>query len=291
STLWSGAPGVDAPHRTPRREAEAALTRSRALFESGAVPEAQAEIEHLGASWSQAYLPVGGLAVRLEGVSGDGGADADGTEGAERLLDLDRAEHLVRAADGEHVSFVSAADEVLVHALPCPAGTRAVLELNSPLREEHREAGDDGLTVLLRAPSDVPGNQFRRSEQIGWDPEGASRAAVVVRTRREGERLLVVCAIVTTWQGLGRAPDRAVQDVIDEATAQAEAALARGEAELRRRHRDRPRPGSRDVALRLAGSAQAELLATCFAYGRYLLASASRPGLPPATLQGLWNAQ
>src|SRR5699024_12010330 len=50
---------VDAPHRTPRREAEAALTRSRALFESGAVPEAQAEIEHLGASWSQSYLPVG----------------------------------------------------------------------------------------------------------------------------------------------------------------------------------------------------------------------------------------
>src|SRR5699024_9958484 len=38
-------------------------------------------------------------------------------------------------------------------------------------------------------------------------------------------------------------------------------------------------------------SAEAELLATSFAYGRYLLASASRPGLPPATLQGLWNAQ
>src|SRR5699024_7261355 len=58
---------------------------------------------------------------------------------------------------------------------------------------------------------------------------------------------------------------------------------------LRCRHRGRPLPGAHEVALQLGGSAEAELLATCFAYGRYLLASASRPGLPPATLQGLWH--
>src|SRR5699024_5297461 len=290
STLWSGAPGVDAPHRTPRREAEAALTRSRALFESGAVPEAQSEIERLGASWSQAYLPVGDLSVRLQPAAG---ADATGAvpPPAERILDLHRAEHRVLAADGEHLTFASVADDVLVHAMPCSAGARPVLELDSPLQEEQREGGDGSLTVVLRAPSDVPGNQFRRSERIGWDPEGASRAAVVVRTRREGERLLVVCAIATTWQGLGRVPDRAVHEALEEATAQAEAALARGEQELRRRHRGRTLPGAHEVALQLSGYAEAELLATSFAYGRYLLASASRPGLPPATLQGLWNAQ
>src|SRR5699024_6997080 len=106
STLWSGAPGADAPHRTPRREAEAALTRSRALFESGAVPEAQSEIELLGASWSQAYLPVGDLSVRLEPAAG---ADAAGAAApaapaapaAERILDLHGAEHRVLAEDGE----------------------------------------------------------------------------------------------------------------------------------------------------------------------------------------------
>src|SRR5690625_3395442 len=97
--------------------------------------------------------------------------------------------------------------------------------------------------------------------------------------------------MATTWQGLGRAPDGAVNEALEEASAQAEAALARGEEELRCRHRGRPLPGAHEVALHLGGSAEAELLATCFAYGRYLLASASRPGLPPATLQGLWNAQ
>ena len=290
STLWSGAPGVDAPHRTPRREAEAALTGSRALFESGAVPEAQSEIERLGASWSQAYLPVGDLSVRLEPAAG---ADAAGAAApaAERILDLRRAEHRVLAADGEHLTVVSVADDVLVHAMPCPEAARPVLELDSPLHEERRESGGGSLTVVLRAPSDVPAGQFRREEEIAWEREGASRAAVVVRTRHEGDRLLVVCAIATTWQGLGRAPDRAVHEALEEATAQAELALARGEAELRRRHRDRTLPGAHEVALRLDGSAEAELLATSFAYGRYLLASASRPGLPPATLQGLWNAQ
>src|SRR5699024_9256517 len=189
---------------------------------------------------SQAYLPVGDLSVRLEPAAG---ADAAGAAApaAERILDLRRAEHRVLAEDGEHLTVVSAADDVLVHAMPCPEAARPVLELDSP--------------------------------------------------RHEGDRLLVVCAIATTWQGLGRTPDRAVHEALEEATAQAELALARGEAELRRRHRDRNLPGAHEVALRLDGSAEAELLATSFAYGRYLLASASRPGLPPATLQGLWNAQ
>src|SRR5699024_6499964 len=185
---------------------------------------AQSEIELLGASWSQAYLPVGPRGVRLEPAAGAAaaGAAAPAAPAAERILDLHGAEHRVLAEDGEHLTFASVADDVLVHAMPCPAGARPVLELDSPLHEEQRDSGDGSLTVVLRAPSNVPGNQFRHSEQIGWDPEGANRAAVVVRTRRDGERLLVVCAIATTWQGLGRAPDRAVNEALEEASAQAE---------------------------------------------------------------------
>src|SRR5690606_4964907 len=35
STLWSGGPGTDREHRTPRAEASDALTRCRTLFENG----------------------------------------------------------------------------------------------------------------------------------------------------------------------------------------------------------------------------------------------------------------
>ena len=280
STLWSGGPEMDAPHRTPRREAAAAMTRSRALFEAGDVAGAQNEIATLGASWSQAYLPVGELTLHLEGAP---------STPARQVLDLQHAEHRVRGAAGDHLTFVSRADEVLVHAAPCPAGSRAALELTSPLVEEQRDTTADGLTAVLRAPSDIPAGQFRATEQVAWDPAGASRAVVVVRTREQAGRVLMTCAIATTWQGLGQAPDRAVTDALAEATAQAETALARGEEELLRRHRDHPQPGAHAVALELTGSEEAELLATTFAYGRHLLASASRPGLPPATLQGLWN--
>ena len=284
STLWSGGPQTDVPHRTGRREAGAALARSRTLFENGDVPAAQREIERLGASWSQAYLPVGDLFVRLEGLPGAGMP-------AERILDLEHAEHRVPAESGEHLSFVSRADEVLVHTAPCPDGAVPSLEFSSPLVEERRDAHEGGLTVLLRAPSDIPAGQFRREEEIAWESTGASRAAVVVRWQAQHGRLLLVCAVVTTWQGLGQAPDRDVQEVLDEASAQAETALARGAEELRRRHRAAPLPGAGEVALTLSGSPEAELLATSFAYGRHLLASASRPGLPPANLQGLWNAR
>ncbi|GAA4518686.1 glycoside hydrolase N-terminal domain-containing protein [Brachybacterium paraconglomeratum] len=284
STLWSGGPQTDAPHRTSRREAGAALTRSRTLFENGDIPAAQQEIERLGASWSQAYLPVGDLSVRLEGLPETGRA-------AERILDLEHAEHRVLADPGEQLSFVSRADEVLVHTAPCPDGLIPSLEFSSPLLEERREALEGSLTVLLRAPSDIPAGQFRREQEIAWESDGASRAAVVARWQVRHGRLLLVCAVVTTWQGLGKAPDREVQEVLDEASAQAEAALARGEEELHRRHRDTPQPGAGEVALELRGSSEAKLLATSFAYGRHLLASASRPGLPPANLQGLWNAR
>lgn len=282
STLWSGGPGADAPHRTPRLEAASALARSRALFEEGAFVEAQAEIERLGTAWSQAFLPVGDLTVHRHGAA---------EESAERVLDLALDEHRVRAADGEHLTFVSRADEVLVHATPCTDGLRPELEFDSPLHEESRSSSPGALTVVLRAPSDVPAGQFRAEEEIAWDPQAASRAVVVVRGRLESGRLLVVCAIATTWQGLGQAPDRPVAEALEQATAQAETALARGEAALQRRHRDSPRPGGDEVHLALRGSADAELLATSFAFGRYLLGSASRPGLPPANLQGLWNAR
>ncbi|WP_422115831.1 glycosyl hydrolase family 95 catalytic domain-containing protein [Brachybacterium sp. UNK5269] len=283
STLWSGSPAAADPHRTGRRDASEALARSRRLFEAGSVPEAQAEIERLGAAWSQAYLPVGDLVLRPAADAGEGPAVP------ERVLDLHHGEHVVRVAGAEHLTFVSRADEVLVHTAPWAEGEDAVLDFDSPLVEERRLTAADGLTLLLRAPSDVPAGQFRRTEPLAWEPTGAGRAAVVVRMRREAGRLLLVCAIVTTWQGLGEIPDRDPDQALAEAAAQAEAALARGAEELHRRHRAHPLPGAHDVALELTGSAPAQLLSTAFAYGRYLLASSSRPGLPPATLQGLWN--
>ncbi|MEE1617748.1 glycosyl hydrolase family 95 catalytic domain-containing protein [Brachybacterium sp. J153] len=283
STLWSGSPTTTERWHTGADDAEAARRRAWDLFRRGEVRAAQEALEGLGAAWSQAYQPVGELVVRLDGPEAPAPADY------ERVLDLSRAEHVVRASGAEHLTLVSLADEVLVHAMPCPAGVAVALELTSPLVEERRSTDDDGLTVVLRAPSDGVPTRHAELAELAWDEEGASRAVVVVRTSREYGRLLVTCAIGTTWQGLGQQPDRDLEELLAATTAQAEQALERGEAELRRRHRETPLPGIDEVALELAGSESAQLLATMVAYGRHLLASSSRAGLPPANLQGIWN--
>ncbi|ASK65634.1 hypothetical protein CFK39_07060 [Brachybacterium avium] len=287
STLWSGSPQSTQRWRTSAEEATRLRERTRELFLAGEITAAQDLLEQLGTAWSQAYQPVGELVVTREGPGSSVPPAPDGDY--ERLLDLAQAEHVVRAPGGEHLTLVSAADEVLVHSAPCPPGTRVGLELTSPLVEEQRSEDEQGLSVVLRAPSDAPPPRHHARGELAWDEEGASRVAVVVRTRVEGERLLLACAIVTTWQGLGKQPDRPVAEALAEATEQAEGALARGEQELRRRHRETPLPGADAVGLELRGSAEAELLSTMFAYGRYLLAASSRAGLPPANLQGIWN--
>ncbi len=274
STLWSGTPGVDLPHRTGADVAAAARAESRRLWEAGDVPGAERALGALGASWSQAYQPVGDLHVEVPGaVPGP------------RELDLDARLHRVRTAGGDHLSAVSAADEVLVHAVPLAAGDVIRVRLESPLHEEHRVELEDGLDVILRVPSDAPPGHAPGAPALVWG-EDASRAAVAVRWRREGERALLVCAIATSWRGLGERPDRPAAEVLAEAAATAEAALARGEEELLARHASTP--GEDAFSLRLPGAA---LLEEVVAYGRYLLGACSRPGLPPANLQGLWNAE
>lgn len=277
STLWSGMPGVGAERRTDAETAQSAREEARRLFREGRPVEAEQVLGALGATWCQAFQPVGDLVLEVPGA-------APGP----RELDLDAALHRVRTADGEHVSLVSAADEVLVHALPLPADAELRVTLESPQVEEHRAERPDGLDVVLRVPSDSPPHHAPGGPPVRWEDE-APRVAVSVRRRREGGRVLLVCAVVTSWRGLGQRPDRPVPEILAEAVGQAEAALARGEQDLRDRHAAAPLPGVREMGIELPRTGEAALLGDVLAYGRYLLASASRPGLPPANLQGLWN--
>jgi alpha-L-fucosidase 2 len=285
STLWSGTPARAHDRVVGAQAAAAALARSRALFEQGDAAAAEQELSVLGATWSQAFQPVGELSVQLPGSRQH--------EPCERVLDLSAAEHRVHTPDGPHLTFTSRCDDVLVHSFPAgsgsPVGVDAVeVGLSSPLVEEHRRAADGMLDIVLRAPSDVAPAHAPGNPGVQWGEE-AMRAAVAVRWTVSDGHGLLVCAIITTWRGLGETPDRPVQEALQEATGQAERAMALGAEELRRRHRDRPLPGAAAARLELGGGEQSVLLGQVFTLGRYLLACASRPGLPPATLQGLWN--
>src|SRR5690625_6108112 len=102
---------------------------------------------------------------------------------------------------------------------------------------------DGLLDVVLRAPSDVPPTHAPGDPGVQWGQE-AMRVAVAVRWSVSQGRGLLVCAITTTWRGLGEAPDRPVPEILDEAAGDAERALARGAEELRRRHHARQVPAA-----------------------------------------------
>ncbi|MEE1618724.1 glycosyl hydrolase family 95 catalytic domain-containing protein [Brachybacterium sp. J153] len=282
STLWSGMPGVDAAHRTDAETARAARQEALTLFRAGRESEAERALGVLGASWSQAFQPVGDLVVEVPGALP-----------GPRELDLVAALHRVRTPPGEHVSYVSAADEVLVHAVPLAAGASLRVSLDSPQVEEHREELPDGLDLVLRVPSDSPPGHAPGRPPVRWD-EDAPRVAVAVRWQHgsgaDGEgRAVLVAAVVTSWTSFGRRPDRPAAEILAEAREQAEGALARGEAELLARHAAAPLPGAHEMGIELPREGRTGLLGDVLAYGRYLLAASSRPGLPPANLQGLWN--
>lgn len=61
STLWSGSPTTTQHWNTSAEDATGIRERARAQFLAGQVAEAQATLEGLGSSWSQAYQPVGEL--------------------------------------------------------------------------------------------------------------------------------------------------------------------------------------------------------------------------------------
>src|SRR5699024_589437 len=127
STLWSGTPARASDRVVDEQTATAAIARSRALFEQGEAAAAEQELAVLGGTWSQAFQPVGELTVHLPGTRV--GARC------ERALDLVHAEHRVEAPAGEHLTFTSAEDDVLVHSFPIRPDGVVTVDLTGPLVE------------------------------------------------------------------------------------------------------------------------------------------------------------
>ncbi|WP_345436714.1 glycosyl hydrolase family 95 catalytic domain-containing protein [Microbacterium gilvum] len=298
-SVWSGGPLRDEAQRPVGAvEARRLLEEARIAVDAGRVDDATALLQRRQSDYGQAFLPVGRLVI----VGGDEAA------GVERALDLSTGIHRASSGAVSAETFASAPAHVVVHAV---TAADVALSFTSPLAETARCEDADGLVVRLRAPLDVaPGHEPARAAAI-W-PEGPGEtveAVVVVRARLDGDRMLVVVAIESTYAG-PTAPLSSADDAERRARDRVDAALAAGFARLRAEHVaahgalfDRveldagpARPGTtheRMAAARAAGSVAAsdpDLVATLFDYGRYLLMSSSRPGGLPANLQGLWNA-
>jgi hypothetical protein len=320
STVWSGTPHGPADSLAdvitqgagPERLAEV-----RAAIRAGDHRTAERLLMSFEGPYSQEFLPFADLWMTL----GEGMLES-------RALNLDNGvAHEFLAIDGHEVErSVWASHPAGVLCVHISGRTDLQLELDSPLKVVHRIAGDQGFLLGVEVPVDgAPEHEPQVIEPLhyaggpvdDYDPFGA----VVVRVDTDGEVSVVDHKLVVTgstealivlasstvardsWEGKA---SRTRTEHFAAAQARADAAAAQGAEQLLREHDadlrallggtslriGRQVNGPIDVAADVLSGRDEQLTATVmFQYGRYLLASSSRPGSgPPANLQGVWNA-
>ncbi|MFG2791901.1 glycoside hydrolase N-terminal domain-containing protein [Streptomyces sp. NPDC048419] len=326
STVWTGSPGGPAAALAAVRAAGAGprrLEEVRAALRTGDQARAEELLMTFEGPYSQEYLPYADLHLTVAG--GERGTYLGRTLNLDTAVAEDRF-HLDARTVHRRV-WADAVTSALCTTLDADGGTVDLLvELSTPLREVHRSAASNGLTLGIEIPVDgAPAHEPQVAEPLryadgpidGYDPFAA--LALALHTDGEttvahgnllvagGSHVLITLAGSTAaarhWHGED-ATDRTTHlalasDTAAQALAQgAERLLTSHEADVRgllggTSLRIGPRrSGTYDVARDILTGHDELLTATVlFQLGRYLLATASRPHAgPPANLQGIWNA-
>lgn len=300
-TLWSGYPrDYDSP------ESLEYLGRVRELIFSGKYKDAvrMAE-EHLTGGYSESFLPLGDVELKLTGGSG----------AYSRALNLDDAVLTVRSGSLERECFASNPARVLVYRV-VGSGFSAVLSASSQLYSAV-SAGQNGLLLTGNAPDHVVPNYLRGERHpIVYERDGKGMAfALFVRPVTDGQvicrrgrimvknatHLTLIAAAATGFKGYDQMPDtdraaaaRRAETFVMSAGTDASALKAAHIEDYHTLYR------AQDLSLHTSSSvttdemlknpgnfnALSELL---YHYGKYLMISGSREGGQPLNLQGQWN--
>ncbi|WIX79420.1 glycoside hydrolase family 95 protein [Amycolatopsis carbonis] len=322
ATVWSGTPAgpvdaladVVAAGAGPQR-----LTEVREAVRVRDYRRAEALLMSFEGPYSQEFLPWGDVWVTLPDGESHG-----------RQLNLANGVVTERLSLGgttvDRAVWASRPAGALVISLTASASVDLGVELSTPLREVTRIVEESGITLGIELPVDAaPKHEPEVAEPLryadrarpGYDPFGAlalrldtdgtvSTVDGALRVAGATRLLLTVSSSTNAadvWTGTAPRSRERHQAV---AAGTAATALAEGADELLRAHEADLRPllaaaslqfghhraGTYDVAADILSGKDEQLTATVmFAYGRYLLATSSRPGAPPANLQGIWNEE
>jgi alpha-L-fucosidase 2 len=321
-SFWSG-PGQTAPPDVP----PGLLDEVRDLVRAGQSVAAGSLLRATQGADAEAYQPVGDLLISHLDREDSTGAHyrrwldlRDGVtvveRGALRQEVFASVEHQVVAV---RLSTVD------------PEGLRLDLRWATPQpRAAIRGYGQEGLALLLTAPRHVvpwprtdgvvltgaESSAMRAAALCTAVVDEGDRATVRVQERADGPVLAVrgaaavtvFVAIRTGFTDWRTPPSRDAEECLARCAEEVRVADAAGWAALRAAHvaehralMDRVRlvldapapelPTDARLARRAEGESDEQLCVLAFAYGRYLLAAASRPGSQTANLQGIWNDQ
>ncbi|MEP6652049.1 MAG: glycoside hydrolase family 95 protein [Myxococcales bacterium] len=236
-----------------------------------------------------------------------------------RELDLDRAIATTRYRIGDTVFsreiFASHVDQVLV--VHITADRPGALSFDVTLtREASATVSREGTQLAMagRTPNGRGGCGLRFAARLGLDVQGASARVAAPQAAGAGgaslaadgaDSVTLLLAAGTDYD-MKNPPSYLGADPTARVARQFELAATKPYAELRAAHvadhqrlygrasldlgghHQRIIPTDKRLEAVMGGASDPDLVATCFAFGRYLLIASSRPGDLPANLQGIW---
>ncbi|WP_440116878.1 glycoside hydrolase family 95 protein [Paenibacillus sp. QZ-Y1] len=317
-TLWSGF-----PRDSNNAEAKNRLPEIRKLIQEQRYVEADALSKQMMGAYTQSYLPLGNLHLRME--------HGDSYHSYSRELDLNKAiartSYLIGETEYTREIFASYPHQVIVirltSSVPGLLSFRA--QMDSPLRASLSVS--EGQSVLRGiAPEHVAPSYTRVDQPIVYGEEGQTEAMSFearIHVALEGGSSQVDASglhvtgataatmwvsAATSFSGFDRSPGKEGRDpspitleTIRQASSQDYATLRQAHVEDYQRlyhrvelHLKGERASdelSTDQRIEQYGSRDRGLVELLFQYGRYLLIASSRPGSQPANLQGIWNKE
>jgi alpha-L-fucosidase 2 len=319
ATLWSGA-----PRDWNNPGAKAVLPQVRAAIFAGDYVKAGELCQQMQGPYNESYQPLGDLRLAFPNA----GAVTDYVRSLDLDRAVATVRYREGDTTFTREVFSSYPDQVIVMRLICdqPGRISFTASADSLLRHAVQTDGRDTLILRGRAPAHVDPSYLRSADPIQYDdgpnPEGMT-FDLRVRILAEGggvtsggstitvagaNAVTLLLSAGTSFNGPDKSPGRAGRDPTAEALRPLAAAAKLPYAELLARHEADYQALFRRVQLDLGHVAEAEALPTggrlarfaqgqadpglatlLYQYGRYLLIASSRPGGPPANLQGLWN--
>lgn len=304
STLWSGY-----PKNYNSEESLRYLDKVRELIFDGKNNEADCLAqEKLKGFYSETFLPLGTVKIKLSGLSG---------QNYRRSLDLNTAIHTVKTSGVRRESFVSFPDKIAVYHMQADRPFQAEIAMSCKLHAA--VSADTGLNLVGNAPDYAAPNYLRKELFPLKYNEGKAMAfalrceadtdGVLKRTKtrlyvENATHLTLYFATATGFAGYNKMPETNRMHVLQKCKTVLKN-ISRDYNTLKNRHisdfsdvfekstvsffADTALSTDRLLDKAKTGDVTPALISLFYNYGKYMLAAGSREGAQPLNLQGQWN--
>lgn len=323
ATFWSGGPvKTNVNPKAP----EFLLSTREALLKNENYQEANKQVRKMQGVYSQSYMPLADLHLKQDiGEYDQYKRDLSISKSLAtvnfRVNGVTYKREIIATAPGKAIIIRLTADK--------PGKISLKAGVTSQVKYSVSPDGANGIIMKGKAPSQVDPNYVRNNAQPVEYTEGddcnGMRVAMQVRAVLKGgtassdtsginisnadEVLLFVCA-ATSFNGFDKCPVREGKDELKICNDNLTAAIKRPWEKLYAEHfadysgyfnrvkftlgsglgpESAPLPTNERLIAFSKGAADPAFETLLYQYGRYLLISSSRPGGPPANLQGIWN--